>query len=79
MADNLNWNSKQLTRGWQQALTSFYWGLGFEEADFDKPQVEIGVPLLEGNLCNVHAYELATLVKDGCRQFIGMHITEIPF
>ncbi len=66
MAQGLNWNSKQLTRGWQQALTSFYWGLGFDESDFDKPQVGIGVPLLEGNLCNVHAYQLASWVKEGC-------------
>lgn len=66
MTEGLNWNSRQLTRGWQQALTSFYWGLGFEEADFDKPQVGIGVPLLEGNLCNVHAYQVASWVKEGC-------------
>lgn len=68
MADALNWNSKQLTRGWQQALTSFYWGLGFKEEDFDKPQIGIGVPLLEGNLCNVHAYQLASLIKEGCSE-----------
>ncbi len=68
MAENLNWNSKQLTRGWQQALTSFYWGLGFEESDFDKAQVGIGVPLLEGNLCNVHAYQLGAEIKAGCEE-----------
>ncbi len=32
-----------------------------------KTQVGIGVPLLEGNLCNVHAYELAKQVASGCR------------
>lgn len=47
-------------------MRSFFWALGFEEEDFDKPQIGIGVPLLEGNLCNVHAYELATLIKEGC-------------
>lgn len=36
------------------------------EADFGKAQVAIGVPLLEGNTCNVHAYELATEIKRGC-------------
>lgn len=66
MAEHLNWNSRQLTRGWQKALTSFYWGLGFEEKDFDRAQVGIGVPLLEGNLCNVHAYELASQIKESC-------------
>ncbi len=67
MTQPLNWNSKQLTRGWQKGVTSFYWGLGFEEADLDKPQVGIGVPLLEGNLCNVHAHELAQAIAEGCR------------
>ena len=63
----LNWNSRQLTRGWQRGVTAFYHGLGMTEEDFDRPQVGIGVPLLEGNLCNVHAYELGRLVADGCR------------
>ncbi|MEM8955582.1 MAG: dihydroxy-acid dehydratase [Verrucomicrobiota bacterium] len=65
---NLNWNSKQVTDGWQMAMQSFFWGLGFTEEDFDKPQVGIGVPLLEGNLCNVHAYELASAIKTGCAE-----------
>lgn len=64
----INWNSRQLTHGWQKAINSFFWGLGFEEADFDKPQIGIGVPLLEGNLCNIHAYELAGLIRAGCRE-----------
>lgn len=68
MTHSPNWNSKQLTHGWQKGLQAFYWGLGFSEADFDKPQVGIGVPLLEGNLCNVHAYELGTALKDSCNQ-----------
>ena len=55
-----------LTHGWQKGLQAFFWGLGFSEEDFDKPQVGIGVPLLEGNLCNVHAYELGSLIKNGC-------------
>lgn len=48
-------------------MTSFYYGLGLAEADFDKPQIGIGVPLLEGNLCNFHAYPLGQLVVQGCR------------
>ena len=62
-----NWNSRNLTRGWQRGVTAFYHGLGLNEEDFDKPQVGIGVPLLEGNLCNVHAYELAKQIANGCR------------
>ncbi len=66
MAD-LNWNSRQLTHGWQRGVTAFFYGLDMTEADFDKPQVGIGIPLLEGNLCNVHAYDLGRLVAEGCR------------
>lgn len=64
---DLNWNSRQLTHGWQRGVTAFFYGLGMTEADFDKPQVGIGIPLLEGNLCNVHAYDLGRLVAEGCR------------
>lgn len=67
-AEPLNWNSRQLTRGWQRGVNAFFWGLGFTDADFDKAQVGIGVPLLDGNLCNVHAHSLALKVKEGCQQ-----------
>ena len=63
----LNWNSRQLTHGWQRGVTSFFYGLGMTAADFDTPQVGIGIPLLEGNLCNLHAYELGRKVAEGCR------------
>ncbi|MBX3422534.1 MAG: dihydroxy-acid dehydratase [Pirellulaceae bacterium] len=68
MTQPLNWNSRFLTQGWQRSITAFYYGLGMTEAEFDRPQIGIGVPLLEGNICNVHAYELARLIADGCRQ-----------
>ena len=69
MSNNiLNWNSRQLTRGWQRGVAAFYYGLGMTEDDLDKPQIAIGVPLLEGNLCNVHAYELGKQIADGCRR-----------
>ncbi len=63
----LNWNSQQLTRGWQRGVTAFYYGIGMTQNDFDKPQVGIGVPLLEGNICNVHAYALGQKIAEGCR------------
>ena len=66
MPHPLNWNSRHLTQGWQRGVSAFYYGLHFTEEDFHKPQVGIGVPLLEGNLCNVHAYRLASLLKEGC-------------
>jgi dihydroxy-acid dehydratase len=62
----VNWNSTQLTAGWQKGVTAFYYALGMTAEDFGKAQVGIGVPLLEGNTCNVHAYELATEIKKGC-------------
>lgn len=68
MASALNWNSSSLTHGWQRGVKSFYWGLGFQPADFDKPQIGIGTPLLDGNLCNMHAYELAGLIRQGCAE-----------
>lgn len=67
MPSPLNWNSRSLTRGWQRGVTAFYYGLGLTDADFDRPQVGIGVPLLDGNLCNVHVYDLAKRIAEGCR------------
>ncbi len=63
----LNWNSRNITQGWQKGATAFYYGLGFSPEDFSKAQVGIGVPLLEGNLCNVHAYPLAKKIEQSCR------------
>ncbi len=62
----LNWNSSQLTQGWQRGVNAFFWGLGFKPEDFEKAQIGIGTPLLDGNLCNVHAHELAKLLAQGC-------------
>ena len=67
MNQPLNWNSRHLTRGWQKSITAFYYGLGMTEADFDRPQIGIGVPLLEGNICNMHAYELGREIAEGCK------------
>ena len=66
MSATLNWNSSSLTHGWQRGVKSFYWGLGFQPEDFDKAQIGIGTPLLEGNVCNMHAHELAKLIQKGC-------------
>lgn len=68
MSQPLNWNSRNLTHGWQKGITAFYYGLGFTEEDFDRAQVGIGTPMLEGNLCNMHAYELAQQLAAGCKQ-----------
>ena len=63
---NFNWNSKKLTHGWQKGVNAFYYGLGLDDKDLKRPQVGIGTPLLEGNLCNVHAYDLARKIAEGC-------------
>ena len=63
----LNWNSNKLTHGWQKGITAFYYAVGMTADDFNKPQVGIGVPLLEGNTCNIHAYGLAQEIAVGCR------------
>lgn len=63
----LNWNSRNLTHGWQKGVTAFYYGLGMSNEDFNRPQIGIGVPLLTGNLCNVHAHELGQEIAKGCR------------
>ena len=64
----LNWNSNKLTHGWQKGITAFYYAVGMTAEDFIKPQVGIGVPLLEGNTCNIHAYSLAQEIAAGCRE-----------
>lgn len=69
MADTaLNWNSSYLTHGWQRGVKSFYWGLGFQPEDFHKAQIGIATPLLDGNLCNMHAHGLAKLIQQGCAE-----------
>ena len=68
MSKPLNWNSGRLTGGWQQGVNAFYYGLGFSDEDLGRAQVGIGTPLLEGNLCNLHAHELARNVAEGCQQ-----------
>ena len=60
-----NWNSRKLTRGDRQGIKAFYYGLGWDEKDFDKPLIGIGTPLHEINLCNLHSYEIGEAVKSG--------------
>ncbi|MFN8708483.1 MAG: dihydroxy-acid dehydratase [Planctomyces sp.] len=63
----LNWNSSRLTDGWQKGIRAFYYAVGMDQEDFQRAQVGIGVPLLDGNTCNVHAYRLAQEIAAGCR------------
>ena len=63
----LNWNSRRLTKGPQRGVLAFYYGRGLTDDDLAKPQVGIGCPMLDGNICNQHAPELAAAVAEGCR------------
>lgn len=63
-----NWNSRKLTGGDQKGVRAFYYGLGLEDDDFDRPQIGIGTPLHEINLCNLHSLELGDGLKDGLAQ-----------
>ena len=60
-----NWNSRKLTQGNRQGIKAFYYGLGWSQADYNKPLVGIGTPLHEINLCNLHSYEIGEAIKSG--------------
>ena len=60
-----NWNSRKLTQGNHQGIKAFYYGLGWSQADYNKPLVGIGTPLHEINLCNLHSYEIGEAIKSG--------------
>ena len=62
----LNWNSRFLTDGAQRGVLAFYYGRGLSDADLAKPQIGIGCPMLDGNICNQHAPELAAAIAEGC-------------
>ena len=64
----LNWNSRSLTDGPQRGVLAFYYGRGLTDEDLTKPQVGIGCPMLDGNICNQHAPELAAAIADGCHR-----------
>ena len=70
--ENLNWKSRELTEGDNLAIHAFYYGLGWDKEDFSKPQIGIGTPLHEINLCNMHSYEIGDSIKAGLEN-AGMH------
>jgi len=67
-SSRLNWNSRKLTRGNREGIKAFYHGLGWDEADFDKPLVGIGTPLHEINLCNLNSFEMGDSIKSGLEE-----------
>ncbi|MCB1123290.1 MAG: dihydroxy-acid dehydratase, partial [Verrucomicrobiae bacterium] len=70
---NLNWKSRDLTEGKENlGIRAFYYGLGWNQEDFHKPQIGIGTPLHEINLCNMHSYEIGEAIKEGLAE-AGLH------
>ena len=69
--ENLNWKSRELTEGDNIAIRAFYYGLGWQKKDFEKPQIGIGTPLHEINLCNMHSHEIGDSIKEGLAE-VGM-------
>src|SRR5262245_31849628 len=69
MSQKLNKYSSRLTedRG-QPASQAMLYGLGLTEDDLKKPFVGIASTGYEGNTCNMHLNELATLVKQSCQE-----------
>ncbi len=65
---SLNWKSRELTAGENKAIRAFYYGLGWEREDFKKPQIGIGTPLHEINLCNMHSHEVGDAIKEGLEE-----------
>jgi len=49
----------------QPAAQAMFYGIGFQEEDFEKAQVGIVSTGFEGNTCNMHLNQLASKVKEG--------------
>ena len=64
----LNWNSRELTEGDNVAIRAFYYGLGWDKDDFQRPQIGIGTPLHVINLCNMHSHEIGDAIKEGLEE-----------
>ena len=63
----------------QPAAQAMLYGIGLSEADMQKAQVGIVSTWYEGNTCNMHLDELATLVKSGVKEegLIGLKFNTI--
>ena len=64
----LNKFSRVLTQDeTQPAAQAMFYGIGFEDSDFQKPQIGIVSTGFEGNTCNMHLNDLAVQVKQGVK------------
>ena len=69
----LNKYSKTLTQDvTQPAAQAMYYAIGFKEEDFNKAQVGIVSMGWDGNPCNMHLNDLATVVKESVNDVEGL-------
>ncbi|HVZ26621.1 MAG TPA: dihydroxy-acid dehydratase, partial [Sediminibacterium sp.] len=73
MAKELNKYSKTLTQdATQPGAQAMYYAIGFKEADFSKAQVGIASMGWDGNPCNMHLNDLATMVRESVNKTEGL-------
>ncbi len=69
----LNKYSKTLTQDvTQPAAQAMYYAIGFKEEDFNKAQVGIASMGWDGNPCNMHLNDLATMVRKSVNSVDGL-------
>jgi len=65
----LNKYSRILTQDeTQPAAQAMFYGIGFEDSDFEKPQIGIVSTGFEGNTCNMHLNQFALKIKEGVKE-----------
>jgi dihydroxy-acid dehydratase len=80
MTNQLNKFSAHITQPKVQgASQAMLYGTGLTEADMDKAQIGIASMWYDGNTCNMHLGDLATLVKEGVADagMVGMRFNTI--
>ena len=69
MTSKLNRFSSRVTEDRDQpASQAMLYALGLKEEDLHKPFIGIASTGYDGNPCNMHLNDLATLVKGGCKE-----------
>ncbi len=64
----LNKYSRILTQDeTQPAAQAMFYGIGFQDSDFEKAQIGIVSTGFEGNTCNMHLNDFAVKIKEGVR------------
>ena len=80
MGEKLNKHSAEYTQvDSQSGSQSMLYGIGLTDEDMNKAQVGIASTWYDGNTCNMHLLDLATLVRDGARAsgLVGLRFNTI--